>query len=172
MDLKALRKRMTKEQRAACDRKLASRLKLAGASFPLEDTSSSSGTDSDSSGKRYKIKSKKKVKSGSKVKKRPVIKTELWPHTIANEDDGEEVTSEDIGLAKFLSCFTYIMTNCGKTEAAGRGDLLHAVSSVLECIPWAEARTFHNLVMIKVEQGRIDWNADFALLAQQYLTRW
>ena len=35
---------------------------------------------------------------GAKIRKRPVIKTELWPHIIANEDDGDEVTSEDIGM--------------------------------------------------------------------------
>ena len=171
LDLKALRKKMTKKQREACDRKLSRRLKSAGAAFPEEDTTSSSGTESGTSSRRYRARSKRKVKSGSKIKKRPVVRTELWPHTIANEDDGEEVTAEDIGLAKFFACFTYIMTNCGKVEAAGRGELLHAVSSVLECTPWSEARTFHNLVMIKVEQGRLDWDSDFSLLAQQFLDK-
>ena len=112
---------MTKKQREACDRKLARRLKSAGAAFPEEDTTSSSGTESGTSSRRYRARSKRKVKSGSKIKKRPVVRTELWPHTIANEDDGEEVTAEDIGLAKFFACFTYIMTNCGKVEAAGSG---------------------------------------------------
>lgn len=100
--------------------------------FSSEEVSSgnrSSGTsDSDSEvGKRCK---RRRVKSGEKVKQRPVVRTELWPHTIANEDDGEDVTSEDISLSKFLSCFTYIMTHCceTKTEAAGRAILLHACS--------------------------------------------
>ena len=87
--------------------------------------SSSTGTDSSEGVKKYR--SRRKVKSGAKVKKRPVIKTELWPHTIANEDDGEEVTSETIGLAKFLSCFTYIMVSCEKAESKGRAALLHAI---------------------------------------------
>ena len=100
-----------------------------------------------------------------------MIKTLLWPHTIANEDDGEDLTSENIGLAKFISCFTYIMTTCRKTEAAGRAGLLHAVGAVLECQPWAEARTFHNLVMTKLEQGRMDWSADFPLMADQFLDK-
>ena len=109
------------------------------------------------------------MKSGAKVKQRPVVKTELWPHTIANEEDGEDVTSEDISLAKFLSCFTHIVTTSGETEAAGRSLLLHAVSTVLEFLPWAEARTFHNLMMVKVEQGRIDWSSDFSALADKFL---
>ena len=52
------------------------------------------------------------VKSGAKLKRRPVVRAELWPHIVSNEDDREETTSEDITLAKFLSCFTYIMTTC------------------------------------------------------------
>ena len=75
----------------------------------------------------------------------------------------------DIGLATFLSCFTCIMVKCGKVESAGRALLLHAVCKVFECLTWAEARTFHNLIMIKLEQERIDWNSDFSKLANQYL---
>ena len=63
------------------------------------------------------------------------------------------------------------MTSCGKAEAAGRAELLHAVSSVLECLPWTDARTFHNLVMVKLEQGRLDWTADFSVMADQYLDK-
>ena len=90
----------------------------------------------------------------------------LWPqyrfaypplHTIAVEDDGDEVNSEDIGLKKFLACYTKILTDCkGKVEAAGRSALLHAVSTVYEYLPWSEARTFHNLTMVKLEQKRIN----------------
>ena len=83
------------------------------------------------------------------------MKTELWPHTIAFEDDGEEVTSEDISLAKFLVYFTKIMVSCVEKEAAGRSVLLLAVSTVLECLPWKDARCFHNLMMLKIEQGRL-----------------
>ena len=168
LNMKVLRKKMSKKHKDDCDKKLASKLKLAGACFP-EDDSSSSGTESSEGGS--KSRARKKVKSGAKIKKRPVVRTELWPHTIANEDDGDEVTSEDIGLAKFLSCFTYIMVNCGKLEAAGRAELLHAVSSVLECLPWADARAFHNLVMTKLEQGRLVWKSDFSTLAHQFLDK-
>ena len=112
-----------------------------------------------------------KVRSGQKIKKRPVIKAELWPHTIANEEEGEEVTSENIGLAKFISCFTDIMTDCGRAEASGRAELLHAVGMILECRPWAEARTFHNLIMVKLEQGRVDWSEDFSARAEQFMDK-
>ena len=100
LNMKSLRKKMTKKLKNDCEKKLAGKLKQAGAFFPEESTSS--GTDSSEGSK--KSRAKKKVKSGAKIKKRPVVRTELWPHTIANEDDGDEVTSEDIGLAKFLSC--------------------------------------------------------------------
>lgn len=65
------------------------------------------------------------------------------------------------------------MTHCceTKTEAAGRAILLHAVSTVLECLPWAEARSFHNLVMVKVEQDRINWSTDFSALADKFLDK-
>ena len=129
---------------------------------------SSSALSSDSEvGRRRKR--RRRVKSGAEVKQRPVVKTELWPHTIANEEDGEDVTSEDISLAKFLSCFTHIVTTSCEAVAAGRSLLLHAVSTVLEFLPWAEARTFHNLMMVKVEQRRIDWSSDFSALADKFL---
>ena len=65
------------------------------------------------------------------------------------------------------------MISCSetKTEAAGRAVLLHAVTTVLECLPWREARIFHNLMMVKIEQGRLDWDSDFTSLANQYLDK-
>ena len=169
VDLKGVRKKMSRKQRDEASHRMSSRLRQAGGVFPVEDeeASASSGRDSGDSW----IKSRKEVKSGAKVKKRPVVQTELWPHTIANEEDGEEVTSESIGLAKFYSCFTYIMVNCGRREAAGRSVLLHAVSLVLEYLPWTDARTFHNTIMVKVEQGRISWATDFSDLAEQFIDK-
>ena len=169
VDLKALRKKMTRKQREDCNNKVSAKLKQIGATFPEDDSTSSSGTDSDYV--KRSCHSRRKVRSGAKVKKRPVVKTELWPHTVANEDDGEEVDSETISLAKFFACFTYIMLNCGRAESAGRSALLHAVSTVLEYLPWAEARNFHNLVMVKLEQGRANWSSDFLIMADQFIDK-
>ena len=170
-NMAAIKKKMSKKQRDEARRRSAALLKQAGSTFPVDEDESncSAGTGSDSDNK---IKLKGKVKSGAKVRNRPVVRTELWPHTIANEDDNDDSTSESISLSKFLACFTYIMTSCEEpVEALGRGLLLHAISSVFEYLPWAEARAFHNLVMIKVEQGRIDWNADFPSLANDYIDK-
>ena len=171
VDLKAMKKKMSRKQRDLCGRKVNARLSEAGALFPLDDfeTSSSTGTESDI-GKSCRRKNL--IKSGAKVKKRPVVQTELWPHTIANEDDGEEVTSENISLAKFFSCFSYILVSCSsKIESRGRSALLHAVSIVLEYLHWSDARTFHNLVMVKIEQGRLDWASEFSGLAEGFIDK-
>ena len=173
LDLRALKKKMTKKQKKACDSRVSFHLKKAGAVFPEEvgstsGSSDSSGTDSSASSNHRR---KNKVKSGAKIKKRPVLQTELWPHTIANEDDDEDCTSENISLSKFLSCFTFIMVNCGKAEKAGRSVLLHAICSVFECLPWTDARAFHNLIMVKLEQRRINWRTDFSVLAEQFLDK-
>ena len=112
------------------------------------------------------------MKSGAEVKKRPVVKTELWPHTIANEEDGEDVSCENITLSKFLACYTYIMVNC--TEAAevdGRSVFLHAISTVMEYLPWAEACAFHNIIMVKIEQDRVKWSENFLTLADNFLDK-
>ena len=119
----------------------------------------------------HKHKRRRRVKSGTEVKTRPVLQTELWPHTIANEEDGDDISSEDISLAKFLTCFTYIMIRANSEEATGRSVLLHAVSNVLECLPWSEARTFHNLTMIKLEQRRINWKTKFSFLADKFIEK-
>ena len=155
--------------RAKQQRDLRSIKKATRVNKVMESDTSSLCTESCEVRRRCKI--RRKVKSGAKIKIRPVIRTELWPHTIANEDDSEEVTSEDIGLAKFLACFTYILTSCGRAESVGRALLLHAVTTVLECLPWAEARAFHNIVMVKLEQGRFDWDEDFTVLAEQYIDK-
>ena len=168
VDMKALRKKMSSKQKEACNCKVSARLKKAGAYFPEESTSTSSGTDSSDSGRKGR---ERKVKSGAKVKKRPVVRTELWPHTIANEEEGNDISSENIGLSKFLSCFTHIMTTCGRREASGRTELLHAITNVLECLSWTEARSFHNMVMIKLEQGRLDWSEDFSSVAETYIDK-
>ena len=169
---------MPRKMKEDCSATLEAMLKKAGGTFPEEDfssnssSSSSSSSGTDTSEVKVKRRHKKHIKSGAKVKKRPVVQTELWPHTIANEEDGEEVTSEDINLAKFLSCFTQIMNDCeSSTEATGRSTLLHAVTTVLGCQPWAEARTFHNLVMTKIEQGKINWKANFSILAKQFIEK-
>ena len=63
------------------------------------------------------------------------------------------------------------MLECGKQEARGRTVLLHAVSLVLEALFWSDARTFHNIVMVKLEQGRLGWNSDFKELAENYIDK-
>ena len=174
-ELGEVRKKLSKKQKKVCEQKVSSRINQVGAVFPAEETStsgssgSSSGTDSES-GSRCRSSRRRKVKSGAKLIKRPAKQTELWPHTLANEEDGGELTSDTIGLPQFLSCFTAIMIGCGsKVERAGRASLLNAFTSVYECLPWVEARTFHNLVMTKIEQGRINWKDDFLVLAERYL---
>ena len=172
LDLKAIRKKMSKKQKSKCKQRVSEVLKHAGATFPDDDfeSTSSTGTGSDSNNSR-KGKCRRKVKSGAIIKKRPVVRTELWPHTVVNEEEGEEVTSENINLAKFFSGFTLIMLECGKLEARGRTALLHAVSLVLEALFWSDARTFHNIVMVKLEQGRLGWNSDFKELAENYIDK-
>ena len=167
-----MQKKMSSKQKSKAEKIVAKILKLVGGDIPEEEEdnnrSSDSGTDNDS------IKSKSsrsKVKSGAKVKKRPVVRTELWPHTIANEDDGADLTSETINLAKFMACFSKFLITCEGAEVAGRAVLLYAITLVLECLPWPEARLFHNVVMVKIEQGRIDWSTDFSELAEQYLNK-
>ena len=172
-NLPRLKKKMTNKQKLECKCKVATTLEKTGSTFPVEDSattgrSDSSGNESETGARRRR---RRKVKSGSNISKRPVIKTELWPHTIANEEDTIEVTSETITLAKFLNCFSYILSNCGRAEAAGRAVLLQAVSSVLECLPWTEARAFHNMIMFKIEQGTVSWTSDFESLAAQFLDK-
>lgn len=173
-DLSALGKKSSGKHKGGKSR-ISSRRTKAVSLFSEEDNSSesSSSSGSNSSEVRNKHRSKRRIKSGAKVKKRPVLQTELWPHTIANEEDGGDVSSENISLAKFLVCFTHIMTrcNCDSQEASGRSELLHAVSCILECLPWADARSFHNLVMVKVEQRRITWKTKFTFMADQFIEK-
>ena len=171
-NLKSMKSKMSSMKKEEAKLRLASRLRQAGNNFPAEaDSSASSESGNESDAKSVSCKTKSKVKSGARIRLRPVVKTELWPHTIANEQDGGNVSSEDIFRSKFMSCFTYIMATCEGKEAAGRQILLHAIFLVLEYLPWTEARTFHNLVMVKLEQGRIRWSADFMELADQHIEK-
>ena len=66
--------------------------------------------------------------------------------------------------------YQYIVINAkSKVESAGRSVLLHAISAILKCLPWAEARNFHNITMLKIEQNRLDWKSDFIKLGKEYL---
>ena len=161
---------MSRKQKKLIEKRVQETLDKIGARFPKDNSeTSSSGEDSNESrGSRSR---KKKVKSGAKIQKRPVIRTELWPHTVANEEDGEQTTSENISLSKFMTCFTYITATCKPRESCGRSVLLHAVCLVLESLQWSDARTFHNLTMTKIEQGRLDWEDDFAVLAEDFIDR-
>ena len=174
MTMRDIRKKMSKKERESCNNKVSYRMKQAGATYPMADfeTSNSSGTDYSEVESKFRVRSRRrKIKSGAKVKARPVIRTMLWPHTISFEEDGKDVSCDDIGLAKFLSCFTCIMTSCGKVEAAGRARLLNAISTVLECLPWTEARLFHNMVLLKIEQGKCEWTSDFLTMADQFVDK-
>ena len=167
-----LLKTMQKGDKKKCSSRVKAILQDVGGILSEDDSdagsSSSSGKESDASSRR---RTKKKVKSGAKVKRRPVIKTELWPHTMAYEEDGIEVSCEDITLSKFYSCFTLIMAGCEGDELSGRSALLRGVSMVLDVLPWPEARTFHNLAMVKIEQGKIDWKHKFSLLANEFVDK-
>ena len=149
-----------------------SKLNLDESISSAEESSNCGSSESSESDVIPQKQKRRKVKSGAVVKRRPVVKTELWPHTIANEEDGENITIEDISLTKFLSCYTNIMINCVKsTEVEGRTGLLHAVSTVLEYLPWSEARAFHNITMFKIEQDKLKWSSDFLALANQFLDK-
>ena len=63
------------------------------------------------------------------------------------------------------------MATCGHRESQGRSVLLYAVSTVLEYLQWSEARTFHNMLMTKIEQGRADWSTDFSSLADNFIDK-
>lgn len=173
-----------KEDQVAGKRKVLRRQEFASkqqdsdCNFSGEDSSSSNSSSSSCSDTgevqrnvRNHRRNRRKVKSGAGIKIRPVVRTELWPHTICNEEDGGKETSDTIKLAKFLSCFTHILITCRGLEATGRAMLLHGVTTVLEYLPWREARSFHNIVMIKIEQGRIDWNTNFLNMANQFLDK-
>ena len=167
---------MSRKQKAKCDKIVNSILNEVGVRIPEEvqvnSATSGSGSGTDSDDGKSSISRKQKVKSGAKVKKRPVIKTELWPHTIANENDGEEVSCENISLVKFLNCFSYILVTCGdRAETDGRAVLLHAITSVFEYLQWPDVRIFHNLIMTKIEQGRLDWSTDFTVLGTQFVDK-
>ena len=171
-DTKSLKNSMSRKQREESRLRTAARIDQAGGSFPVEEDSSSSSGSGNESEVRISKKSRKKVKSGAKVRQRSVVKTELWPHTIANEEDGDQTTSENIILSKFLTCYAYIMNTCeNKKEAAGRSVLHYAMSSMLEYLPWPEIRTWHNLVMVKIEQGRFGWDADFVAQSKEYMDK-
>ena len=171
VNIKSLRQKMSKKKKKRCKRRMEERLKQAGTSFPVDDfeTTSSSGNESCKSSTHRNKGSK--VKSGAKIRKRPVVRTEMWPHIVANEDDGEDVTSENIPLAKFFSCYTYIMSGCGGVESQGRSSLLHAVSLVLEYLQWIDARVFHNMVMTKIEQDRLNWGSDFVAIEEAFIDK-
>ena len=167
---KSSRRKSSKKSKCNLNRSSASKLERDMFSEDSSNSSFSSECDQHDMGRN--IGRCRRIKSGAKVKKRPVVRTELWPHTISNEEDGDEVDSENMGLARFFSCFTYIMLSCGReVESQGRASLLHAVSKVFEYLPWAEARTFHNLMMVKIEQDRINWWSDFTVLADEYVDK-
>ena len=84
--LKKIRKGLSRKQKKACDRKVEEVLAKAGAKFPIHEfESASSGKESSSTGdsssrsRRRRRSRRSKVKSGAKVRVRPVVRTELWP---------------------------------------------------------------------------------------------
>ena len=111
-DLRGIRRKMSRKQRDKCSNLVSSRLDEVGASFPADNFDSTASSGGDSSSIKEICRHSRQIKSGATVKTRPVLKTELWPHTIANEDDGEDFTSENITLSKFFACFTFIMMSC------------------------------------------------------------
>ena len=114
----------------------------------------------------------RKIQSGATVKTRPVLTTQLWPHTIANENDGEDFTHENITLSKFFACFSFIMMSCRDIkESQGRQCLLFAISTVLEYWHWTDARSFHNIMVLKIEQGVLSWDSDFSVLAENFIDK-
>ena len=150
---KNIKKKLSRKQRDLCNSRVSNRLRQSGSLCPDDDFEATENSGEESCGKSGSC--KRKVKSGAKVKVRPVLKTELWPHTIANESDGEDIDSESIGLSKFLKCYTTIMLECTGVQSEGRTALLNAIFTVFEVLQWPEARAFHNLTMLKLEWNKV-----------------
>ena len=169
---KSMRKKMTKKQKAKCKSRVGSVLSKSGSTFPKDEFESTDSSGKESCDLVRSCKHSNKVKSGAKIKKRPVVRTELWPHTVANEEDGDELDSETISCSKFFEYFGFIASTCkSKSESRGRAALLQAIGTVLGCLQWAEARAFHNLVLLKIEQGRIGWDENFAAMADTFIKK-
>ena len=167
---KNIKKKMSKKQRERSNDKASRRLRQTGSIFP-EDNFRSTDSSGEEACVRKCSHNSNKIKSGANIKKRPVLRTELWPHTIANEDDGDDVDSESISLTRFFKCFSTILSECVGVQAEGRIMLQKAIFLVLEFLPWTEARNFHNVTMLKLEQGRIDWDVDFLSLADAFVEK-
>ena len=91
----SMKKKMSRKQKLALGLKVSKRVSQSNGEFPDDDDdSSSAGSGTDSS--KVRCHRRKTIKSGSKVRIRPVKKTELWPHTIANESNDEDITHETI----------------------------------------------------------------------------
>ena len=162
---------MSKRERDKSNKNVAKRQEQARKAFPEDSFESTSSSGNESNTSSVVRRRKSKIKSGAKIVHRPVVRTELWPHTIANEDDAEKVTSEDIGLLKFLACYTKISLGCSRYEAKGRCELLHAITTVLEALRWSDARDFHNIIMLKIEQERLEWDANFLDRASAFIDK-
>lgn len=61
------------------------------------------------------------------------------------------------------------MLQTSSNAIRGRTVLLNAVSTVLEYLYWPDARTFHNKIMSKIEQGRLDWDSNFIEMAEEHI---
>ena len=169
---KTIKKKMTKKQRNLCSSRVSNALSRTGSTFPQDEFDSTASSGKESCDLGASCKHSKKVKSGSKIKKRPVVRTELWPHTLLNEEEGGEIDSENIGFSKFNEYFAEIISTCkSKSESRGRAKFLQAISTVLGCLQWPEARNFHNLVLHKIEQGRVEWSEDFSALADSFIEK-
>ena len=103
LQLHGLRSSMSKSQKHRSDARLASRLQQAGALFPDED--SDSGEDTHGCSCKCSA-SGRAIVSGRKVKRRPVKRTELWPHIISAEESGNEVTAGYVSSAEFYVCLS------------------------------------------------------------------
>ena len=171
-DLRGIRRKMSRKQRDKCSNLVSSRMEQVGASFPVDNFDSTASSGRESSSVRETCRHSRKIQSGATVKTRPVRNTQLWPHTICNEDDGEDFTHENIPLSKFFACFTFIMMSCrDRIESQGRQSLLYAISTVLEYWHWTDARIFHNIMLLKIEQGVLTWDSDFSVLAENFIDK-
>ena len=169
---KGLKKKMSKKQRDLCSSRVSATLRKTKSDFPSDDCDSTADSGKESCDGKSGCTHSSKVKSGAKIKRRPVVRTELWPHTLANEEDGVELDSENIGLSKFYEHFSAIIATCeSKSESRGRAALLKSISTVVGCLQWPDARAFHNLVLLKIEQGKVDWDEDFTAIADTFIEK-
>ena len=138
-----------------------------------DSTSSDDDSSSEHTSRSKKTRGKRDLKSGktAKIASR-VVRRQFWPHSeLSMGYVTKDIGYDELSLEEFVAGYSAILLlpQVSSHERLHRTEHLGALMYLASIYEWPAVRSFHAVVLLEIERGRLNWGDSFLHLENRTL---